>query len=216
MIFTIMKKSRYPGVFTDGRNFYTQSKDSEPVYGERIIQERGKIYRRWEPMRSKLSAAMHLKLRNFPFKGARVLYLGASTGTTVSHISDIANIVWAVELSPISMSKLVSLAERRDNIVPILDDARYPEKYEIFMEKPDVIYQDISQRDQVEIFIKNMHHYSPKWGFLMLKTRTIDMRKKPKEIMKEKSMLLGKHFSIEEIINISKYQKDHYAIVVRA
>ncbi len=211
-----MRKSRYPGVFTDGRNFYTQSKHPESVYGERVLKERGKFYRRWEPMRSKLSAAMHLRLRNFPFKDARVLYLGAATGTTVSHVSDIGHMVWAVELSPISMSKLVALAENRDNVVPILDDARYPERYEIFVEKPDVIYQDISQRDQVEIFIKNMHHFSPKWGFLMLKTRTIDMRKKPKEVMKEKALILGEHFSIEEIINISKYQKDHYAIVLRA
>ena len=211
-----MRKSRYPGVFTDGRHFYTLSPDGVSVDGERVVEERGKVYRRWEPMRSKLSASMHLKLQNFPFKNSNVLYLGASTGTTVSHLSEISNLIWAVELSPISLSKLVSFAERRKNVVPILDDARYPERYEIFVEKPKIIYQDISQRDQVEIFIKNMLHYSPKWGFLMLKTRTIDIREKPKEIMKKKAKLLGEYFSIEEIINISKYQKDHYTIVVRA
>ncbi len=211
-----MRTSRYKGVFTDGRGFYTQSQDGESVYGEKVVKERGKYYRRWEPARSKLSAAMHLRLQNFHFKDSKVLYLGAATGTTVSHVGDIASVVWAVELSPISMSKLVSLAERRDNIVPILDDARHPKRYEIFVESPDVIYQDISQRDQVEIFIKNMQHFSPRWGYLMLKTRTIDIRRKPKDIMREKALELGEHFSVEEIINISKYQKDHYAIVVRA
>ncbi len=210
-----MRKSRYPGVYTDGRGFYTRSKFKESVYGEKVLEYRGKYYRRWEPMRSKLSAAMHLHLKNFHFKGSRVLYLGASTGTTVSHISDIADIVWAVEISPMSMQKLVHLAEKRGNIVPVLDDARYPERYSIFVEKPDVLYQDVSQRDQVDIFIKNMDFYSPKLGYLMLKTRTIDVRRKPKEIMQDKAREIGEMYSIEEIIDISKFQKDHYAIVVR-
>jgi fibrillarin-like pre-rRNA processing protein len=210
-----MRKSNYGGVYTDGRNYYTPSNFPEPVYGEKILKVRGKYYRRWEPMRSKLSAAMHLHLENFPFKDSRILYLGAATGTTVSHLSDIANMIWAVEISPLSMNKLLHLAEKRDNIVPILEDARYPERYAMFVEKPEIIYQDISQRDQVEIFLKNMDFYSPKWGYIMLKTRTIDIRKKPKEIMKEKVREIGDRYSIEEIINISKYQKDHYAIVVR-
>jgi len=210
-----MRKSRYPGIYTDGRHYYTRSLNGESVYGEKVIFQRGKYYRRWEPMRSKLSAAMHLHLENFHFKDSRILYLGASTGTTVSHLSDIADIIWAVEISPLSINKLVHLAEKRDNIVPILEDARYPERYAIFVERPEVLYQDISQRDQVDIFLKNMQFYEPKWGYLMLKTRTIDVRKKPREILKEKAKEIGEFYSIEEIINISKYQKDHYAIVVR-
>ncbi len=210
-----MRKSRYRGVYTDGRSYYTQSKTGESVYGEKVLNIDGKYYRRWEPMRSKLSAAMHLHLENFHFKNSRILYLGAATGTTVSHISDIADIIWAVEISPLSMNKLVHLAEKRDNIVPILDDARHPDRYTIFVDKPQILYQDISQRDQVDIFLKNMDFFSPEFGYLMLKTRTIDVRKKPKEILKEKARKIGDIYSIEEIINISKYQKDHYAIVVR-
>ena len=210
-----MRTSRYPGVYTDGRHFYTPSKFKESVYGEKIVEQKGKVYRRWEPIRSKLSAAMHLHLENFHFKNSRILYLGAATGTTVSHLSDIGDIIWAVEISPLSLNKLVHLAEKRDNIVPVLEDARYPDKYSIFVEKPEVLYQDISQRDQVDIFIKNMEYFSPSYGYLMLKTRTIDVRKKPKEILREKAKEIGDFYSIEEIINISKYQKDHYAIVVR-
>ena len=210
-----MRKSRYPGVYTDGRHFYTRSKYGESVYGEKILEERGKYFRRWEPMRSKLSAAMHLHLENFPFKDSKILYLGAATGTTVSHLSDIADMIWAVEISPMAMNKLVHLAERRDNIVPLLNDARYPEKYAMFVERPEVLYQDISQRDQVNIFIKNMDYFAPKYGFLMLKTRTIDIRKKPKEILQDTVKKVGEFFSVEEILNISRYQKDHYALVFR-
>ncbi len=209
-----MKKSRYDGVYTDGKNYYTHTKIGESVYGEKIVQKGGWYYRLWDPHRSKLSAAMHAKLRNFPFKNSRVLYLGAATGTTVSHISDIAKIVWAVEISPISMKSLISLAESRENIIPILEDARYPEKYSLFVYSPDVIYQDISQRDQVNIFLKNMEFFNPKYGFLMLKTRTIDMRKKPKDVMNESRKKIEERYRVVEVINISRYQKDHYVIVV--
>ena len=209
-----MKKSRYEGVYTDGRNYYTRTIHGESVYGEKIIREGKYFYRLWNPWRSKLSAAIHLRLNTFPFRDSRVLYLGAATGTTVSHVSDLAELVWAVEISPISMRSLIHLSEKRDNIIPILEDARHPDKYSVFVEHPDVIYQDVSQRDQVQIFIRNMEFYTPEYGFLMLKTRTIDMRKKPKDVMKDSVKILEDLFKISEIINISKYQNDHYAIVV--
>ncbi len=210
-----MKRSRYPGVLTDGRSYYTPSGYPQSVYGERVIKSGEKYLHRWNPRRSKLGAAMHLKLKRFPFKNSRVLYLGASTGTTVSHVSDLADAVFAVEISPISMQKLLELASQRSNIFPILEDARRVDSFSIFVEKPHIIYQDISQRDQVDIFIKNMEHFSPNFGFLMLKTRTIDMRKNPKEIMKSTVRKLKDLYTVEETINISRFQRDHYAIVVR-
>ncbi|MCD6275306.1 MAG: fibrillarin-like rRNA/tRNA 2'-O-methyltransferase [Thermoplasmata archaeon] len=210
-----MRESSYPGVYSDGHHYYTLSQDPIPVYGEKIIEEKGKIYRRWDPSRSKLSAAMHLGLESFEFKDSRILYLGAATGTTVSHISDIADIVWAVEISPISMHSLINLAERRKNIIPILNDARKPEEYEIFVDNPDTVYQDISQRDQVDIFLKNMEYYKPKIGYLMLKTPTIDIRKRPKEILKSTVKKIEEFMNVIEIINLKRYQRDHYAIVVR-
>ncbi len=209
-----MKKSKYPGVYTDGRNYYTLSSDSKSVYGERVIKKGSQYFHLWNPYRSKLSAAMHLKLKNFPFSKKTILYLGASTGTTVSHLSDISDKIWAVEISPISMKKLLSLAERRENIIPILEDARKCENYSLFVRNPDIIYQDISQRDQVEIFMKNMEHFSVRIGFLMLKTRTIDMRSSPKEVMKRSRRKIEEKYKIKETINISKFQKDHYAFVV--
>ena len=59
------------------------------VYGEELIQEDVE-YRIWNPRRSKLAAALLNGLKNLELDDAsKVLYLGASTGTTVSHISDI-------------------------------------------------------------------------------------------------------------------------------
>ena len=72
------------------------------VYGEELIQEDVE-YRIWNPRRSKLAAALLNGLKNLELDDAsKVLYLGASTGTTVSHISDIVinGRIYAVEFSP--------------------------------------------------------------------------------------------------------------------
>ena len=67
----------------------------ESVYGEKKISIDGeggdKIeYRVWNPFRSKLAAAILGGVDNIHMKpGCKVLYLGAASGTTVSHVSDI-------------------------------------------------------------------------------------------------------------------------------
>ncbi|XP_048355654.1 rRNA 2'-O-methyltransferase fibrillarin-like [Sphaerodactylus townsendi] len=66
----------------------------ESVYGEkRISVEDGEVkveYRAWNPFRSKLAAAILGGIDQIHIKpGAKVLYLGAASGTTVSHVSDI-------------------------------------------------------------------------------------------------------------------------------
>ncbi len=88
---------------------------------------------------------------------SRVLYLGAATGTTVSHVADIVSegLVYAVEFSPRSMRDLVRLCERRNNIIPILADAAKPEEYAPLLEPVDLVYQDVAQRDQARIAMDN-------------------------------------------------------------
>ena len=66
----------------------------ESVYGEKrvsISEGDDKIeYRAWNPFRSKLAAAILGGVDQIHIKpGAKVLYLGAASGTTVSHVSDI-------------------------------------------------------------------------------------------------------------------------------
>src|SRR5664280_1580307 len=100
-----------PGVFildVEGQTrIATRSTDSAPVYGERIMGG----YRLWDPFRSKLAALLlKSKGRGLRLKrDAKVLYLGAATGTTVSHVSDIVadGLVYAVEFSPRSMRCLL-------------------------------------------------------------------------------------------------------------
>ena len=187
-----------PGVFileVEGqKRLATKSDDVVPVYGERIMDG----YRLWDPFRSKLAALLLKSHSTRPVlaRDATVLYLGAATGTTVSHISDIVShgLVYAVELSPRSMRDLVRLCERRKNIVPILADAARPEEYAFLVETVDLVYQDIAQRSQAEIASRNCARYLKSGGdlILMLKTRSVDVTKSPEAVLQsEMKNLLG-------------------------
>ena len=60
------------------------------VYGEKIIKKNKKEFRLWDPNRSKLAAAILKGLKQVPIKqGYSILYLGAASGTTASHVSDL-------------------------------------------------------------------------------------------------------------------------------
>jgi fibrillarin-like pre-rRNA processing protein len=177
------------GIYKNKNNFYTRNPKyckGLKVYDERIIKYQGQEYRLWNPYRSKLSAALHsgLKQLNLSEK-MNILYLGAATGTTVSHISDITKkgTIYAVENSPIALKKLLKLCEKRKNIIPIFEDANHPNRFSLIVPKVDLLYQDISQRNQSEIFIKNAKTYLKKngLGILMVKARSIDVSLKPKK-----------------------------------
>ena len=60
------------------------------VYNEELLIKDGVEYRTWDPFRSKLAAAILKGLAGDVIgAGDKVLYLGTSTGTTPSHVSDI-------------------------------------------------------------------------------------------------------------------------------
>lgn len=190
------------------------------VYGEELIQE-NEEYRLWNPRRSKLAAALLNGLSNLSIEDdSKVLYLGASTGTTVSHISDIATDgrIYAVEFSPVTMKKLVRLARTRHNIAPILADATKPKQYLNIVPKVDLVYCDVAQPTQSELFMKNMDLFGKNnaMGLLMIKARSIDVVQKPKKIFKEEEKkLVSKGFKIIEKIKLEPYEKDHIAFLVR-
>ena len=189
------------------------------VYGEKLVEVEGKEYRIWEQRRSKLGAAILKGINTFPFEErSKVLYLGASSGTTPSHISDICTdgTVWCVEFSPRMMRSLVELAMIRKNMIPILDDATKPQNYLHLLEKVDVLYSDVAQPKQSELFMNNMKLYlKPEGiGIIMIKARSIDVTKSPKKIFKEEeSKLKISGFRVLEKINLEPYEKDHMAIV---
>ena len=142
-------------------------------YKERLVIKKGIEYRLWDPFKSKLAAAIIKDLAEFPFKDrSKVIYLGASTGTTVSHISDIvgpSGIIFAVEhTSRVAREFLHRVASQRKNIIPILQDARRPSEYFSVFGKVDIVYADIAQTDQTKIAIDNCEMFLEKDGFLFL------------------------------------------------
>lgn len=192
------------------------------VYDEKLIQEEGSEieYRSWNPRRSKLAAALLNGLKNLKLENdSKVLYLGASTGTTVSHISDIVydGLIYAVEFSPVSMKKLVRLSKQRPNIAPLLEDATKPKNYLNKTEKVDLVYCDVAQEKQSELFMNNMKLFLKEdgQGLITIKARSIDVVQKPKKIFKEEEKKLKANgYSILEKIKLEPYEKDHMAFLV--
>jgi fibrillarin-like pre-rRNA processing protein len=178
-------------------------------------------YRIWDPNRSKL-AVLLLKLKGRMDAGLRqnskVLYLGAATGTTVSHISDILDdgIIYAVEFSPRAMRDLLRLSESRENVVPILADAARPELYCDLVEPVDIIYQDVAQRNQAEIAACNAARYLSPGGtlVLMMKTRSIDVTAPPIEVLKNEVERL-KGLKAIEILDLLPFHQDHWAVIAK-
>jgi len=190
------------------------------VYNEKLVKIKGIEYRIWNPFRSKLAATIMNGLRDFPFmQKSSVLYLGVSTGTTISHISDIVGqngIIFGVEhTSRVARDFLDRVASHRKNIIPIIQDARKPQEYFSVFKKVDVAYVDIAQPDQTDIAINNCKMYLKSNGylFLVIKTRSIDVTKDPKKVISNEIKKLESLFEIKQIINLQPYDKDH-AIVI--
>jgi len=208
-----------PNVYTTGRTLMTVNAARDVnVYGERLVEFGDMQYRSWDPMRSKLAAAILLGVRDLGLdRSSRVLYLGAASGTTASHVSDIASsgIVYCVEVSPRSFRDLVGVCESRKNMIPILADASRPEDYSHMVEGVELVYQDIAQRDQAEIFARNMRHFEAQRGILMLKSRSVDVNRDPGSVYSEvRKYLVSKGFEVREALDISQYSADHAAFVV--
>ena len=190
------------------------------VYNEKLVKIKGTEYRIWNPFRSKLAATIMNGLRDFPFmQKSSVLYLGVSTGTTISHISDIVGqngVIFGVEhTSRVARDFLDRVASHRKNIIPIIQDARKPQEYFSVFKKVDVAYVDIAQPDQTDIAIDNCKMYLKTNGylFLVIKTRSIDVTKDPKKVISNEIKKLEPLFEIKQIINLQPYDKDH-AIVI--
>ncbi len=192
------------------------------VYKEKLLVKKGTEYRLWDPFRSKLAAAIMNGLGEFPFENrTKVLYLGASTGTTVSHISDIVGsggIVFGVEhASRVARDFLDRVASHRSNIIPVLQDARNPKEYFAVFGRVDVVYTDIAQPDQTRIAILNCEAFLKDGGYLLLviKTRSIDVTKEPQRIVREESEKLRGRFDIMQTIDLHPYDKDHAIVIAR-
>jgi len=224
----IVEKHRHAGVFiAKGKEdalVTINMVPGESVYGEKRITveaDAKKIeYRVWNPFRSKLAAAILGGIENvWIVPGSKVLYLGAASGTTVSHVSDMigpTGIVYAVEFSPRSGRDLINVAKKRTNIFPIIEDARHPQKYRMLIGMVDVIFADVAQPDQARILALNAHHFLKNGGkfIISIKANCIDSTAAPEVVFANQvKKLQEEQFKPAEQITLEPYERDHAVVV---
>jgi fibrillarin-like pre-rRNA processing protein len=219
----IKPHKKFEGVFSIDNKISTVNLiPGQRVYGEQLIKIEDVEYRIWDKWRSKPSAAIAKGLKEFPIrKGLKILYLGAGSGTTCSHFSDIIGkegIIYAVDIAERPLKDLVRTAEARGNILPILGDGRKPEDYEnTVIEKVDLVYEDVADPDQIEILIRNCEKFLKPNGFaaIAIKSQSIDVTKDPQQTYKECLKKLEKHFEILDKAELDPYEKAHLFVVMK-
>jgi len=208
----------------DRTELYTEAVGAPPpVYGERWVSRDRHDYRSFEPGRSKLAAALvHDWAGPLPRPGERWLYLGAATGTTVSHVADLVGpegTVYAVERSPRSFARLLPFAERWPNVRPILHDARAPREYGALVPPVAGIYADIAQPDQVEIVRTNAALFLDGRGAALvfaLKTASMGRDRSPAEHLAGAERALRGEVELATSVRLDPFHKGHFLVGGRA
>jgi len=193
------------------------------VYGERLISFKGDEYRLWDPYRSKLAAAILKGLDIVPiYPNQKVLYLGAASGTTASHVSDIVGEggqVYCVEFASRSLRELVnSVCVFRYNMLPMLADARLPGSYSRMVGRVDSVYCDVAQPEQARLLADNADVFLAEGGGVMLaiKSQSIDVTKEPSVVYKKEiAVLEARGFHINAVVDLEPYDKAHAMVVAQ-
>lgn len=166
----------------------------ESVYNEKRVTIEDKAaetkteYRVWNPFRSKICSAIVSGINNIHIEpGTKVLYLGGASGTTVSHVADVVGpegSVYAVEFSKRSGRDLVNMAKKRTNVIPIIEDARHPQKYRMLMPMVDMVFADVAQPDQARILGLNASQFVKNRGkfLISIKASCIDSTLPPEKV----------------------------------
>jgi len=224
----VIQKHRHDGVFiAKGKDDALCTKNLVPgvsVYGEkRITVEENDVkveYRVWNPFRSKLAAAIVGGVEAIHIKpGSKLLYLGAASGTTVSHCSDLVGpegTVYAVEFSARSGRDLVNVAKKRTNVIPIVEDARYPLKYRMLVSMVDVIFADVAQPDQARIIGLNAEYFLKTGGHFVIsiKANCIDSTVAAEAVFaSEIKKLQEMKFVPDEYVTLEPYERDHAVVI---
>jgi rRNA 2'-O-methyltransferase fibrillarin len=145
--------------------------------------------------------------------------LGAASGTTVSHCSDLVGpegTVYAVEFSHRSGRDLINMAKRRTNVIPIVEDARYPLKYRMLVGMVDVIFADVAQPDQARIVGHNASYFLKNGGHFVIsiKANCIDSTAAPEAVFaSEIKKLQTMDFKPNEYVTLEPYERDHAVVV---
>jgi len=224
---------RFAGVYImRGKDDALLTKNTVPgesVYNEKRVSVEVKAagsdamekveYRVWNPFRSKIAAGIVGGVGDIYMKpGCKVLYLGGASGTTCSHVSDLVGpegTVYAVEFSKRVGRDLVNMAKKRTNVVPIIEDARHPQKYRMLVPMVDVIFADVAQPDQARIlglnaamFVKNRGHF-----VISIKASCIDSTLSPEIVYaNEVQRLREEKFRPTEQMTLEPYERDHVIV----
>ena len=205
----------FPGLWRGVKKLFTENHfPGKTQYAKSILHKNKKEYREWDPFHSKMAAAVAKGAKIFPIKtGSKILYLGIASGQTASFFSDIIGsqgIIYGVEISERCMQDLNPVASARKNIVPILANAKLPEQYD-WIEKVDVVYQDVASDDQADVLIRNCEKFMKPEGVaaMVIKARSIDVVREPREVDKQEDQKLEKHFKILEKLELDPFEKDH-------
>jgi fibrillarin-like pre-rRNA processing protein len=222
---TLKEHSKFRGVYIiedyQGKRLATENlTPGTKVYGEDLYRFDKTEYRIWDTFRSKLAASIEKGINDVPVtEGSKVLYLGAASGTTASHVSDILGSkgrVFCVEFAPRVMRELIEISTPRGNMVPILGDARMPSSYRSFVEVVESIYCDVAQPEQAKLLADNADMFLKKHGKVMLaiKARSVDVTKEPMDVFKhEINVLERRGFKIKDVKKLEPYDKDHAMVV---
>ena len=187
--------------------------EGEPVYGEPTVDGR----RVWDAGRSKLGAMLELGMDTHLAGGESVLYLGAASGTTVSHVADFSGPTYAVEFAPRPVRDLVDVAESRANLFPLLADARKPREYAGVVESDlDCIVQDVATRGQADVATRNAQFLGED-GILLaaIKARSENVVTDPAEVFAEVRETLSERYETLETRRLEPYHDDHLGVVAR-
>ncbi|KAH8553351.1 Fibrillarin-domain-containing protein [Umbelopsis sp. PMI_123] len=225
----IIEPHRHEGIFVArGKEDLLVTKNlvpGEAVYGEKRIAVEGaegtKVeYRVWNPFRSKIAAGILGGVDNIHIApGKKVLYLGAASGTSVSHVADVVGpegAVYAVEFSHRSGRDLINMAKKRTNVIPIIEDARHPHKYRMLVPMVDVIFADVAQPDQARIITLNAHHFLKNNGHIVIsiKASCIDSTVDPATVFaREVKKLQEERVKPQEQLTLEPYERDHALVV---
>ncbi|WP_435067192.1 fibrillarin-like rRNA/tRNA 2'-O-methyltransferase [Haloplanus sp. C73] len=183
----------------------------EPVYGEPTDGP----WRLWDAGRSKLGAMLELDMDVGLDGGESVLYLGAASGTTVSHVADFAGPTYAVEFAPRPTRDLVDVAENRGTLFPLLKDARKPETYAHVVESGlDAIVQDVATRGQAHVAARNRQFLRDDGRLLaVVKARSEDVTADPADVFEDVLSDLRDTYEVLETARLDRYHDDHLAVV---
>lgn len=205
------------GGSSDRPTFWTRTFGDPPsVYGERLRFLSDSTWRLIDPTRSKLGAALCRGLTQLPLpSSAKVLYLGGASGTTASHVADAVGprgTVYVVERSPRPFQRLLSVAERWPNLLPILADARLPRTYLPLVPPVNALYLDVAQPEQVDLALENARLLLRPGGGLLFALKGPSLRpgKGPQEQVREAIRTLSVSFDMAPPLSLEPFHRGHH------